>query len=197
MNYKTRLHLTSYILLLTSFYLPSFAQTYNYKGILRATATFASGYMPKENITNIYLTGELEYYPSENISIRGESAFFINTISEKFKPFDYNHALLTGVLFHFKPNNALDPYLGIQPGIALTRTNIIPFGYDNNHAAFNPLYCITGGINYYATRFFHLFVNLKYINGKHLSDAPSPLSLNEFRFSFGLGFNVNVMKKKE
>jgi hypothetical protein len=60
----------------------------------------------------------------------------------------------------------------------------------------NPLISTAFGFNFYFQRWFHLFGEVRYISGKHLSDATTPLSLNELRFSFGLGWNINLIKKK-
>jgi len=65
-----------------------------------------------------------------------------------------------------------------------------------SNATFNPLYSGLVGMNYYATKFFHLFISARYLSGKHLSNAPEPLRLDEFRFSFGLGFNVHVLESE-
>jgi len=62
--------------------------------------------------------------------------------------------------------------------------------------AVNPLISGVIGFNLYATKFFHLFADARYVYGNHLSDSP-PISLNEVRVSFGLGINLNVLSRKK
>ena len=161
---------------------------YIHKGLLRAQATISPGFMLKEGITNIYIHGDLEYYVEDNISVRGDSYYYLNTIEDK-KPFIVNNSSFLGAVYHFPTASSLDPYIGIQPGIAYSQANT-QLLIDDNRATTNPLISSVVGVNYYAPRIFHLFVSVRYVSGKHLSDAPSPLSLNEVKLSFGLGWNI-------
>ena len=166
------------------------------KGILRTQGTISSGLMPKNNLVNIYLSGDLEYYISESISIRSDAYYFLSTMQGP-SIFSKNHSSSTGALFHFVKNKNFDPYIGIQPGIAFSGLNCS--SSENNtyacYTSFNPLLSTIAGFNYYAPTLFHLFMNIRYVNGKHLSEAPSgPVSLNEVKISFGLGWNFRVKK---
>ena len=161
---------------------------YVHKGLLRAQATISPGFMFNEGITNIYIHGDLEYYVEDNISVRGDSYYYLNTIDDK-KPFMVIHSTFLGAVYHFPTASSLDPYIGIQPGIAYSQANTQLLIYDNKVTA-NPLISSVAGVNYYASRIFHLFLSVRYVSGKHLSDAPSPLSLNEIKLSFGLGWNI-------
>jgi len=55
----------------------------------------------------------------------------------------------------------------------------------------NPLMSEVIGFNYYGDKYFHLFAELRLVQGNHMSTYSKPQSLNELRFSFGLGFNLN------
>jgi len=168
---------------------------YIHKGLLRAQATISPGFMFNEGVTNIYIHGDLEYYVEDNISVRGDSYYYLNTIDDK-KPFMVNHSIFFGAVYHFPTASSLDPYIGIQPGIAYSKANtqLLIYEYSAklylNRATANPLISSVAGVNYYASKIFHLFMSVRYVSGKHLSDAPSPLSLNEVKISFGLGWNI-------
>lgn len=174
-------------------------KTYPYRGLVRMSGSFATGTMPKANLKNVYLTGDLEYYINGNVSLRSESFLFLNSLDNPTSPLLQNHQLFTGASYHFRPDKPLDFYMGFQPGIAYSQvsmTQLEPTDPAMSDATLNPLISGMAGVNYFATKFFHLFINTRYVSGKHLSNAPTPLSLNEFRISFGLGINFRVLKKK-
>mgnify|MGYP001597204422 CR=1 FL=1 len=173
---------------------------YIHKKLLRATAGFSPGIMTQQKITNIYIIGNLEYYIHRKISLRGESYYFLNTINSN-KPFVLNHKIFAGTNYHFRTNNHLDPYIGIHPGAAITQTLHLPVacvGFcpqnftepTKSSVSTNPLFSVSAGINYYFQKLFHLYADVKYNYGKHLSDMPTPQSLSEFNFTFGLGWNL-------
>lgn len=161
------------------------------KGIFRTTLTFATGYMPKNYINNLYLTGNIEYYTSNNISLRGEGYYFFNSMNQD-KTLRMNHLMYSGALYHFG-EGAFDPFIGLQGGLSYTQCGLPNIGLENRSAVINPIVSPITGFNYYATDWFHLFINIRYTAGTHLSkDAIIPL--NEWNASFGLGFNVNALK---
>ena len=174
-----------------------------HKGLLRTTATISPGYMVTEHISTTSLHGTLEYYVADNVSLRGDSYYFLKGKSDGSDPgFDFNHSILSGASYHFKTKNNFDPYFAIEPGISFTQTSdpfadIIPAPIDGRIEV-NPLVSSVFGFNYYFQKWFHLFGEARYISGRHLSDSfYSPaLPLNELRFSFGLGFNLSVFKPK-
>ena len=182
-----------------------------HKGLLRAMATIAPGYMLKESISTISIHGALEYYVADNISIRGDSYYFLNSnqlmpesgFPINYSILNYNHATFSGVSCHLRTRNHFDPYFYFQPGISITNAttclSIAPFngcGSSVEKTTANPLISFGTGFNFYFQRWFHLFGEARYVTGKYLSDAPTPMSLNELRFSFGLGFNLSVLKPK-
>jgi hypothetical protein len=188
----------------------SFAQEerspYIRKGLLRAQATIAPGILLKENASTISLHGNLEYYVADNVSFRGDSYYFLQAkFDNNINPLRFNHSIFSGASYHFKTKNHFDPYLAIEPGISFFEkiTNPIPDGAQSlvapiyGNRAINPLVSSALGFNFYFERWFHLFGEARYIYGNHLSDAVDPMSLSELRFSFGLGFNLNLIRKKE
>ena len=178
-----------------------------HKGLVRSMATIASGTMLKQNVSTISIHGTLEYYISDNISIRGDSYYFLQSkhnygyvIPDPYF-FEFNHSTFSGASYHFSTKNHFDYYLAIEPGIGITKR---AGGVDcqawlcepSGSSSVNPLFSSAFGFNYYFQKLFHLFGEARYIAGKHLSEAQTPLSLNELRFSFGLGFNLSVFKPK-
>ena len=170
------------------------------KGLLRSTATFAIG-----GITKIALHSNLEYYLADNVSLRGSSFLSLKMFDPNEEGFlDYgpylssNHQILSGGFYHFKTRNHFDPYLGLQPGVSVSQAIVYRGGGENTYSktAVNPIIGATLGFNLYFQKFFHLFGETHYVHGKHLSDIYQPVSLDELRFSFGLGFNINTLKKK-
>lgn len=164
---------------------------YIHKNLSRTTLTFSTGYFPKNKVSSVYLTGNVEYYTNNKISVRGDGYYFVNNLSESVLSSEYipnqNHGLFFGALYHFKNNSHFDPYLGLQPGIAISQSKN---NFQTSSVTANPLFSSVLGFNYYAKKYAHLFINARYVSGKHLSDARTPMSLNEIRFEFGLGFNL-------
>ncbi|HET6244183.1 MAG: hypothetical protein H0V01_07395 [Bacteroidetes bacterium] len=169
------------------------------EGILRATATLSTGNMLKQPVTHIYLNGDLEYYVSEQVSIKGESYYFLGSLMNNHF-FEFNHSLFAGISYHLLKEKTIDPYIAFQPGVAYSLAKPGTNGDQESlmlyNASPNPLLSLSIGFNYYASKYFHLFMSTQYINGKYLFDAPQPISLDELRVSFGLGFNLNLKKSK-
>jgi len=161
---------------------------YVHKGLVRTTLTFATGFMPKQKINNLYLTGNIEYYADSKISFRGDGMYFFNSMNQD-KTLKQNHSLYGGAAYHF-PQKNFDPFIGLQTGLAISQLGSLYQNSPKTEIAYNPLVSPIVGFNFYAQKWFHLFVNARYNFGKHLSsDAIMPM--NELSFSFGLGFNVN------
>ena len=176
-----------------------------HKGLLRAQATISPGIMLKERASTISIHGNLEYYVADNISIRGDSYYFLKDDQNIFSA---DHSVFSGASYHFKTKNRFDPYFALEPGIAIVKrisfsgvieclTTPCP-GYVNisGQTSVNPLISPALGFNLYFQKLFHLFGEVRYISGKYLSNATTPLSLNELRFSFGLGWNLNLIKQQ-
>lgn len=175
------------------------AKEYKYRGLIRASSSFSTGVMPKSDLKNVYITGDLEYYLNNRVSVRSEAFLFLNSLDNPGSPLLQNHQLFSGASYHFRPDKPLDVYIGFQPGIAYSQVSLVqlePTDPAESTATLNPLVSGIVGVNYFATKFFHLFVNGRYVSGKHLSNAPEPMSLNEFRLQFGLGLNFGVLKDK-
>ena len=173
------------------------------KGLLGGKGTLALGTPTDYEGTNMYVSGNIQYYVQENISYRGEIWFFLGSDGDK-NLFKQNSTLFTNFNYHIKTKNNIDPYIGIGPGFSWTQLKepqSILLVADNNtalssySATISPVASITAGINYY-TKWAHLFIEAKYVHGIHLSDV-SAVSLNELRIAFGFGWNINMIKKQK
>ncbi|MBI4931043.1 MAG: hypothetical protein HY841_09795 [Bacteroidetes bacterium] len=211
-----------FLLIVLSTFKISFSQDektqYIRKGLFRAQGTISPGILLKENASTISLHGGLEYYVADNVSLRGDSYYFLQAKDgNDFAPFEFNHSIFSGASYHFKTKNHFDPYIAIEPGIAISKrksysgviecfTTPCPGEIEiNGRATANPLFSSAIGFNFFFQKWFHLFGEVRYVTGKNIADdsafpialPPAPLSLNELKFSFGLGFNLNLIKKKE
>lgn len=182
----------SYILIPSILFSQDDLPVANNKGLLRTMGIMSFGSMTKYEQTNIYLTGNLEYFTNSHISARGDIYYYLKSGNKQM--LNQNHQLFAGSSYHFTKNSTFVPYIGIQPGIAITQSNAVTVN-QQNEIAISPLISGVAGFNYFASKWFHLFIDSRYVAGKHLSNT-IPLSLNEFRISFGLGFNFNLLEKK-
>lgn len=188
-----------------------FAQQENtqfiHKHLMRADASIVAGYLFKENINNVHVNGSAEYYIDNKVSIRGFASYLLGSSgltkdSIGLKDF---HSIYLGGAYHFPTNGHFDPYFIFQPGIGYTssyKAKYIGNPDDNTKVAtyegvLSPIGTAGLGFNYYFQRFAHLFVETRYVYGRHLSPAPSPVSLQELRVTFGLGFNLFIIKDKK
>jgi len=170
------------------------------KGLLRAQGIISFGHFTDLKETSIFLHGTTEYYTSKNITVRCDLFYYLTPNTES--TIAQNHQMFAGGSYHFNVNGKFDPYIGIQPGLTLSQKNkpenttiFLQEAYTSYPITLNPLISGVIGFNYYASKWFHLFIDGRYVSGQHLSDLP-PISLNEIRLSFGLGFNLNILSKK-
>lgn len=164
------------------------------KGLLRAQATLAPAIMFSSKQSLFYLHGNLEGYFTPKISIAGEAYVSLGNTSVVKPTFAFNHNIFFGASYHLvKKNN--DFYIGFQPGISISKLMETPEIVNKPTVGVNPLASLVIGYNYYVHRYFHFFVQTRFIAGQHLYNEHKDLS--EFRFSAGLGFNINTIKNKQ
>ena len=153
---------------------------------IKSAFAFAPGLLT-ENTQTIQLQGYLGFL-QDKIEIRGEAFYFLDSFGDRPR-FSMNHQLYTGILYHFS-DNSFQPYAGFEPGIALTQSS--EYGTYNGSTVeykkvINPVGSVVGGFDFYGEKLFFLFVETRYIFGKHKTNT-YPIFLDEWRFSFGLGF---------
>lgn len=177
------------------------------KHLLRADASIMPGFILKDNLSNVYLNGNLEYYMDNKVSIRGDATYLVGStgLSDDSIGLKDNHSILLGPVFHIQTKGHFDPYFVIQPGMAysssykatFTESEVKNTKVASYTGVLSPIGTAGLGFNYYFQRFAHLFFETRYVYGRHLSEASSPLSLQELRVTFGLGFNAFIIKEKK
>jgi hypothetical protein len=169
-----------------------FSNRYVDNGLLRFQGNLAFGKPLTRTATNMYFAGDVDYYLKGNVSVNGGIFYFVNEYGGQ-DVFKQNHSLFAGFSYHFPTNNHLDPYVGIQPGVSLSRLNsesllfIDVVAMSSFEASINPLFSVNAGMNFFANKYFNVFVNVKYQRGKHFSDV-SAQSLEELKITLGLGY---------
>ena len=199
----------STLLLLTTAVLGGFAQDEGekivYKNTIRTGLSFTPGFMVN-GTKNVYITGSLEYYLSDRVSVEGACLYFANSRNKTEPELKINHHIYTGFNYHFLKNRAFDLYMGLQPGFVLTQVNAAyPLNIDEpgilgpkekTPLGANPMISVNTGFNFFAAKYFHLFVNGRFVAGRYLG-GPEPYSLSEVMLSFGMGLNANFFNRKK
>jgi len=162
-------------------------------GLIKSQLTITPSYMFSDKQSYYYLHGNLEGFLEKNISLSGEGYYSLGNISSGESTFEYNHSLFGGINYHFTKKNS-DLYIGFQPGISITKLKLPTIGLIQPHDGVNPLASFLVGFNFYVNRFFHFFIQNRFIVGQHNYDVYKNLA--EYRFSAGLGFNFNTIKAK-
>ena len=162
------------------------------KGLLSAQVTISPSFMFSGKASYFYLHGGLEGYVSSKISFTGEGFYYLGSGAEN-SAFDYNHSLFFGAARHFTRNNN-DLYIGLQPGLSFTKLSAEANHLAQSQLGVNPLFSPVAGYTFYLGKIFHFFVQTRLVLGQHNYDLHKDLT--EFRFSAGLGFNLNTMKAK-
>lgn len=175
-----------------------------YHHMLRNGLSFAPGFMTN-GMSNAYISGVLEYYIADHFSISSTAYYFLNSRKEAMPELKMNHQLYTGFQYHILKDRTFDPYIGLEPGFAITQVKAeYPIDLENpsvteireSNISVNPMISVDAGFNIYAVKFFHLFVNVRYANGRHVG-SPVAYNLSEITTSFGLGLNHNFCNRKK
>jgi hypothetical protein len=175
-------------------------------GILCGGASISPGLLLQQNSSTISIPLGGEYYLDEFISIKSDVFIHVSSgLTSDSLRLVTNHQLFTGLAYHFKTKSNLDPYLCFQPGLAYSqvkRESKLPFndqtpdGLIEYTPSLNPVLALACGVKCYFPRFFHIFLELRYVHGTALFNAPWAFPLDELKLQFGLGWNMNVLRKK-
>jgi hypothetical protein len=171
-------------------------------GILSGGASISPGLLLQQNISTISIPLTGEYYLDEHVSIKADVFIHVSSgLTADSLRLIANHQLFTGLSYHFKTTGNLDPYLCFQPGLAYSqvkRESKLPFNDQTPNGTIeytpsvNPILGVAAGINYFFPRFFHIFIEARYVHGNALFNAPWAFPLDELKVQFGLGWNMNV-----
>lgn len=160
------------------------------KHLAGSTATIATGFQKNNPDMNIYVHGFVYFHPQPKVSLDGEGYWYLGAQNQETLMAE-NSTLLFGPSFHFAKDGPVDPYVGIMSAVSLVsaidRTSSQPVV---GKYSVVPLIAFNVGFKYHFIKWFNIFANAKYMMGTLTENYPTALSLNEFRFSFGLGFNL-------
>jgi hypothetical protein len=160
------------------------------KGLLRTQSTLSPSYNFTSKNSYFYLHGAFEAYLESSVSIAGETYYYLGSLDSGNELFEFNHAVFFGASKHFVSKNN-DLYVGIQPGVSITKIRNI-LESDDHQIGANPLFSGVMGYNYFVSKYFHFFIEARLIAGQHHYDMYQNLS--EARISAGLGLNINSLK---
>jgi hypothetical protein len=159
-------------------------------GLVSTQMTLSPSYLMHQKVGQFYAHGSLEAFLQPRVSFMGEGFYYLGTLGNT-KEMAANHSLLFGLAWHLTKGNN-DLFFALQPGVSFTRLANQISPTNTTHLGVNPIVAPTVGYTFYVSRFFHFFVQTKLVVGEHHYDVRT--SLNEFRFSAGLGFNLNTLK---
>jgi hypothetical protein len=163
------------------------------KGLLKATATISPGFMLNHPITNIYVSGELEYFLEKRISVRGDGLWYRDS-QENIPLLKQNSLVYFGALYHFSKNKH-DLFLGLQPGFSITQPNLVDTLGIAYPIRINPSISIIAGYTFYVWDYCNFFINARYHNTKNINMSFGALNLDEIILSAGLGFQLHTKLK--
>ena len=176
-----------------------------YPGMLKGTATITPGFLIKQTQTDLYINGDLEYFPEDKLSVRGDVFWMVGS-QQKPSLLQQNSALFFGALYHFHKNR-FDCFVGFQPGISLCKpsdtqgriTNpqssvLVTYTSDYTYKLL-PNFSPVTGITFYASNYFNFFLNVRYVFSRYFGYENAVLNLDEFRISAGLGFQIHTVRK--
>ena len=79
----------------------------------------------------------------------------------------------------------------------IASTPEIDVAYSESVMKASPAISVATGFNFYVWRYIHFMANVKYVHAKHATEWGTNYALDEFRISFGLGWNVNMIKRRK
>lgn len=160
-------------------------------GLLRAQLTISPSRALALKESYFYLHGNVAGYLSSRISVSGEGYYYLGPLSVK-SSFDYHHSAFFGPSWHVPMNNH-DLYVGLQPGLSITRLHEGANETSKTQRGVNPMFSMVAGYNFFINGVFHFFIQTRYLLGEHTYDKPENLS--GLRLSAGLGFHLRTRKQ--
>lgn len=162
-------------------------------GLIKGMATISPSKMFGYNESYFYLHGSLEAYLNKKVSVTGDGYLFLGSQKPVAISFEYMDNLFFGMNYHFTKKDG-DFFVGIHPGVAIAKISTDSLYMPVTHTGVSPVFSAVIGYNYFIGKYFNFFIQSRYVAGDHNFDKHRTLS--EIRFSGGLGFNINAIKKK-
>jgi hypothetical protein len=170
-------------------------EQYFNKGLLKASATISPGRMLQNKANSIYISGFLEYALDSKYSFRGDVFQFVDAIYSDGSLLEPNfmNRLYFGAFRHFGKKN-LKFYSGVQAGMSFMQY-YHSFSQGRKFSV-EPSFALKAGTTFYVWKYFHFFADLTYVNSTTRGLMFGSQKMDELIFSAGLGFQINVIKKK-
>ncbi|MFI5151434.1 MAG: hypothetical protein ACHQRM_17030 [Bacteroidia bacterium] len=174
-------------------------------GLLCGDASLAPGYLFSQNISTVSIPLSAEYYIDSRISFKSDIYLHVSSgMTSDSLTLLNNHQLFTGLAYHFKTNGYFDPYIAFQPGVSYAqlhsemkeKVTVLDVTDPSYHPNIVPVAALSLGFRYFFPRYFHIFIEARYVHGTLVSDRPTPGSfpLDELKIQFGLGWNIRTKK---
>ncbi len=183
------------------------AKRYVHTGILCGDISLAPGFLLQENISTVSVPAGIEFYVDPHVSFKADVYFHVSSgMTQDSLKLIANHQLFVGASYHFTTKGYFDPYLSFQPGVSYAQVQNeskiqvdaqTKYGTIDYSANIVPILGVALGFNYYFPRYFHIFVEARYVHGTLLYNAPGSFPLDELKLQFGLGWNLNLIKQKK
>jgi hypothetical protein len=171
------------------------------KGLFAAHFTIVPGWTIADGNTNLYLHGRSEFYLNRKVSIVGDGYYFLDTQGDGY--LKHNHGVFFGANYHF-PYKRFDPYIGFMPGVSMVQVSKAGISTPELQIAgresvftVEPAISVAAGFNLYIWKFFHFMGQVHYVHANHATEWEQLYALDEFRLSFGLGWNVNMIRARK
>lgn len=174
------------------------SSSFSLKGLLVSQTTITPGYFFHKGLLNSYFHPALEYFFEDKVSVRTD-AFYSFTTQGDEKLLEMNHQMMLGAFYHFQKRNS-SVCIGWQPGAAYVMQAPYTFNdslIQNPKLKVAPIMTFTVGANYFFWKYLNFFAAVNYVHGSHIPDIGNSISLDELRFSAGLGWNLRLLKKKK
>lgn len=163
------------------------------KGLLKATATISPSWMLNHPINNIYVSGELEYFLENKISVRGDG-FWYRDSQQPIQLLKQNSMIFFGALYHWSKKKH-DLFVGLQPAVVFAQPNMSDTSNHIYPLQIDPGISIVAGYTFYVWDYCNFFINARYLNTKYVGTSRGQMPLDELFLSAGLGFQLHTRKK--
>ena len=167
------------------------------KGNIRVQGNLAGAYLFKQKAFTPYLTGDLDLFFDNHVSLAG-SVWASLPLGSTKSGLRQNHAIFGGINYHFLGKGRWDPYIGFTPGLGLVQMEYEKEGVvQRTKLSPIPLLSASVGCNYYIGSIFNFFVKAQGVSGQFFKLEQQTVRLDDIRFTAGLGWNFGLWKIEE
>lgn len=164
-------------------------------GLIKTDATISPGWMLNHGYSNIYVSGDLEFFTAEKFSFRSTTHWYIDS-QEDPALLDQNSRIVFGPVYHWVKKN-FDFGIAFQPGVAFTKPNLADTSGSEYPYKVLPAITLGAGITYYVWDYCNFFLNANYTHAQYTGLSSGSLKLDEICISAGLGLQLHTFRKKK